>query len=164
MKKFFKALQKFILYIGFVLVIILTLSLVVSWSISRGQSSAILGPSGLELLYIMEPRGELPLSELKRPFVIRDDETEEIKLHVIRPKLKFPPFQLGIWFPDEDYVLAPITGNGSYVVLSFTAISNMVLLGWVFYVAIFATYKQQILKDFNKLKSLFNFKKKQKQV
>lgn len=164
MRKFFVKLLKCFLLVGFVSLLILTPNLIFSLGISRGQSSVIIGPSGLEFLWVMEPRGELPLSELKRPFAVLEAESEEIKLHIIRSKLKFSPFQLGIWALNEDYILAPISGNGSYVVLSFTCLSNLVILGWVFYVAIFATYKREVLKDFNKLKSLFNFKKKQKQV
>lgn len=161
MKKFFKILLRVHLFLGLVAVVLLTAAVFKSWSFSRGQSSVLIAPSRVEIVVVEDRARDFPMHEQKTlvHYVVFQE-----KVSLDRIKLTYSPFQTGVWFGNQDYVLVPITMNGSYIVLSFSAVSNIVLLGWIFYVAIFATYKQQILKDFKKLKSLFNFKKKQKQV
>jgi hypothetical protein len=159
-------MKKFFLSIYLVLIVISTLNLVLAWSETRGECSFLIAPSGIEIVILPEGR-ELLFQELQF-----NDKVDQIDYKLIenekymRPigiKAKWAPF-IGVWFSDEVYVTAPVTRNGSFIVLSFTALSNIVLVGWVLLII---KYREEITLGWGKFISLFKRKGKdleQKQV
>ncbi len=160
-------MKKFFLSIYLVLIVISTLNLVLAWSESRGECSFLIAPSDIEIVFLPEGR-ELPFQELQFKDRVNDIPSQiDYKLieneRYMRPigvKAKWAPFHIGMGFSDELYVTAPVTRNGSFIVLSFTAASNIVLLGWIFYIAICITYRVEITLGWRKFISLFKRKGK----
>ena len=115
----------------------------------------LFAPSGVEILVVDEVKG-VSLQEVKMPHILNYHEYMASQNLILgRINLIYRPFQVGHVVPSENYVAAPISQNGSFIVLSFTAVTNIVLLGWIFYIALICTYKGEIIKDIKKVKALF---------
>jgi hypothetical protein len=50
----------------------------------------------------------------------------------------------GVNMLDGGYIAAPVVRNGSFIVLSHTALSIIFLLGWILVIAVVATYREEI--------------------
>jgi len=168
MRKVFKFLEIAISLLLIPPLLIMTGRVIVGFFQARGYASYIFTPPGVELMLV--PGGwELPIQDFRfdtsgypwgqinQEIVEEEEFIQPIRLNV---KSWTDSFSFGQGFRFGNYLAAPVVRNGSFLVLSFTALSNIVILGWIFYIALYITYREEITLGWGKFISLFKRKGK----
>lgn len=168
MKTFFKNLLVLFLVLGMVIQVFLTMVLVVfnAEGFVREGYSTIFFAGDFEYVWIPNGR-DIPLSERFCSFRNGCNHTRyyagEHSVDIERTIMHSNNNVFAIGSENYKYEAVPISANGSFIVLNQTMLTVLVVVGWIFYVAIIATYFKDIIggiKSFVvKTKQIFSRKK-----